>query len=252
MDFSQNYRKLAVLIDAENISARYADAVFQSIATIGQTSLRRAFTDFSSLCAQSWSQTMPKYAISPFHVCRPTNGKNVCDLALVINAMDLLHSGRHDGFCIVTSDGDFSGLATRIREQGLDVFGFGEQKAPIGFRQACTHFSILQLNDEPVTAHAAAKKKAPVAPLEISSVETDLEAILQTIVQSLEDINLHNEWVLLSQLGIILKQAGMRPKRLGFSTLSKLIETTDAFDIQSLPDGQIQVRLKTAGPQDIA
>ena len=128
--------RLAVLIDADNASAKIADGLFEEIAKIGEASVRRIYGDFSNPRSRAWADTLSRHAIIPQQQFAYTTGKNASDITLVIDAMDLLHSGRFDGFCLVSSDSDFTRLAARIREQGIDVFGFGEQKTPESFRQA--------------------------------------------------------------------------------------------------------------------
>ena len=132
--------RLAVLIDADNASAKIADGLFEEIAKIGEASVRRIYGDFSNARTKAWAEVLSKHAIIPQQQFAYTTGKNASDITLVIDAMDLLHSGRFDGFCLVSSDSDFTRLAARIREQGVDVFGFGEQKTPESFRQACRRF----------------------------------------------------------------------------------------------------------------
>src|SRR6201987_1820922 len=133
-------RRLAILIDADNTSPRIAAGLFEEIAKFGEASVRRIYGDFSSPRLRSWIEILQKYAIDPYQQFAYTSGKNASDIALVIDAMDLLHSGRFDGFCLVSSDSDFTRLASRLREQGVDVFGFGAQKTPESFRQACRRF----------------------------------------------------------------------------------------------------------------
>lgn len=128
--------KLAVLIDADNASPRIAAGLFKEIATIGEASVRRIYGDFSAPRLKGWAEVLATHAIMPHQNFANTIGKNASDIALVIDAMDLLHSGRFDGFCLVSSDSDFTRLAARIREQGVAVYGFGEQKTPQSFRQA--------------------------------------------------------------------------------------------------------------------
>ena len=132
--------RLAVLIDADNTSARIVDRLFEEIAKVGEASVRRIYGDFSSTRSKAWSEVLARHAIIPQQQFAYTTGKNASDITLVIDAMDLLHSGRFDGFCLVSSDSDFTRLASRIREQGIDVYGFGEQKTPASFRQACRRF----------------------------------------------------------------------------------------------------------------
>ena len=132
--------RLAVLIDADNASARIVDRLFEEVAQLGEASVRRIYGDFSSSRMSGWAAVLAKHAIIPQQQFAYTTGKNASDITLVIDAMDLMHSGRFDGFCLVSSDSDFTRLASRIREQGLDVFGFGERKTPESFRQACRRF----------------------------------------------------------------------------------------------------------------
>lgn len=135
--------RLAVLIDGENASARIAEALFTEIATMGEASARRIYGDSASPALKGWVEVLPRWAIQWQQNFQNTKGKNSGDIALVIDAMDLMHSGRFDGFCLVSSDSDFTRLAARIREQGLPVYGFGERKTPESFRQACTRFIYI-------------------------------------------------------------------------------------------------------------
>ena len=137
-------RRFAVLIDADNTSPRIAAGLFEEIARFGEASVRRIYGDFSSPRMKSWADILQKYAIDPYQQFAYTTGKNASDIALVIDAMDLLHSGRFDGFCLVSSDSDFTRLASRLREEGADVYGFGAQKTPESFRQACRRFVYIE------------------------------------------------------------------------------------------------------------
>jgi hypothetical protein len=145
--------RLAVLIDADNASARICTRLFEEIAKIGEASVRRIYGDFSGTRLKSWADVLSAHAIRAQQNFAYTTGKNASDIALVIDAMDLLHTGRFDGFCVVSSDSDFTGLAARIREQGIDVYGFGEQRTPESFRQACRRFIYTEnlLPDAPAT-----------------------------------------------------------------------------------------------------
>ena len=122
--------RLAVLIDADNASARIAPGLFEEIAKIGEASVRRIYGDFSSPRSKPWADTLARYAIVPQQQFAYTTGKNSTDSALIIDAMDLLYSGNLDGFCLVSSDSDFTKLASRLRESGKTVYGFGESKTP--------------------------------------------------------------------------------------------------------------------------
>src|SRR3954451_23762726 len=155
--------RLAVLIDADNASAQIAPGLFEEIAKIGEASVRRIYGDFSGTRLKAWANVLLTHAIMPHQNFAHTSGKNASDIALVIDAMDLLHSGRFDGFCLVSSDSDFTRLASRLREQGAGVYGFGAQKTPESFRQACRRFIYTEnLLPESQTsgAEAAANSKS--------------------------------------------------------------------------------------------
>lgn len=135
---------LAVLIDADNTSAKWADAIFKEVATLGEASVRRLYGDFSGTGLGGWKQVLARLAIIPHQQFAYTKGKNSSDIALVIEAMDLMHTGRFDGFVLVSSDSDFTRLASRIREQGLQVFGIGRKNTPDAFRNACKRFIFVE------------------------------------------------------------------------------------------------------------
>ena len=136
--------RLAVLIDAENASARHARTVFEAAAKLGEATVRRIYGDFSNGRLASWDSAIATYSIVPCHQASHVRGKNAADVALAVDAMDLLiRRERFDGFCLVSSDSDFTRLAQRLREGGLAVYGFGENKTPGAFRAACHRFEIL-------------------------------------------------------------------------------------------------------------
>src|SRR5881397_902258 len=176
--------RLAVLIDADNASAKIADGLFEEIAKIGEASVRRIYGDFSNARSKGWADVLAKHAIIPQQQFAYTVGKNASDITLVIDAMDLLHSSRFDGFCIVSSDSDFARLAARIREQGVTVYGFGERKTPRPFVTACdkfVYFDVLQQVGEASSAPAAkAKAKKNVQ-------DVQLLAILRAAINAVSD-----------------------------------------------------------------
>jgi hypothetical protein len=185
--------RLAVLIDADNASAKIVDGLFEEIAKIGEASVRRIYGDFSNPRSKGWADTLSKHAIIPQQQFAYTTGKNASDITLVIDAMDLLHSGRFDGFCLVSSDSDFTRLAARIREQGVDVFGFGEQKTPESFRQACRRFVCT----ENLLAGAANSQDAASTskPLQPPSAATP---IIKKVITQMES---EDGWVPLGEVG---------------------------------------------------
>jgi len=229
--------RLAVLIDADNASAKIADGLFEEIAKIGEASVRRIYGDFSSPRSKAWADILSKYAINPQHQPAYTTGKNASDITLVIDAMDLLHSGRFDGFCLVSSDSDFTRLAARIREEGVDVYGFGEQKTPESFRQACGRFIYTEnLMPEPQTARARETAK-PLKSL------AHAKSILNKVVSEMES---DDGWVSLSPVGHQLANFApdFDPRTYGFRKLSDLVRKIDTLELSQIEGSQPRVRLK--------
>src|SRR5690349_23026935 len=187
-------RRLAVLIDAENTSPRIAAGLFDEIAKFGEASVRRIYGDFSGQRLKAWADILQKYAIDPYQQFAYTAGKNASDIALVIDAMDLLHSGRFDGFCLVSSDSDFTRLASRLREEGADVYGFGEQKTPESFRQACRRF----IYTENLLARPSTDGEGPIEatkPLQSPGAATEM------IKKAIALIDSDDGWVRLGEVG---------------------------------------------------
>ena len=229
--------RLAVLIDADNASAKIADGLFEEIAKIGEASVRRIYGDFSSTRSRAWADILSKHAIIPQQQFAYTTGKNASDITLVIDAMDLLHSGRFDGFCLVSSDSDFTRLAARIREEGVDVFGFGEQKTPESFRQACRRF-IYTENLLPEAQVADAGKTAK--PLQSLA---HAKRILNKVISEMES---EDGWVTLGHVGSQLANlaSDFDPRTYGFRKLSDLVRKIDTLELNQSEAGHLRIRLK--------
>jgi hypothetical protein len=230
--------RLAVLIDADNTSAKIADGLFEEIAKIGEASVRRIYGDFSSSRMKGWNDILLSHAIVPQQQFAYTTGKNASDITLVIDAMDLLHSGRFDGFCLVSSDSDFTRLASRIREQGIDVYGFGEKKTPESFRQACRRFIYTEnlLPDTGPSPERAPKRESP-------------KTAIPLIEKALEQIETEEDaWVSLGAVGTQLSNlsSDFDPRTFGSRKLSDLVKKTGAFDIDHPEGGSIRIRKKAA------
>jgi hypothetical protein len=239
--------RLAVLIDADNASSQIADGLFEEIAKIGEASVRRIYGDFAASRMKGWSAVLSRHAIIPQQQFAYTTGKNASDIALVIDAMDLLHSGRFDCFCLVSSDSDFTRLAARIREQGTDVYGFGEQKTPESFRQACRRFIYTEnlragvpAPDTDTNTDAAAAK-----PLKPPSAATP---ILRKVIAQMDS---EDGWVGLGGFGRRL--ANLAPdfdaRTYGYKKLSDLVRNSTAFEVQQSEGGGFRIRLKAAQRQ---
>ena len=235
--------RLAVLIDADNASSKIADGLFEEIAKIGEASVRRIYGDFSGTRSKGWADVLAKHAIIPQQQFAYTTGKNASDITLVIDAMDLLHSGRFDGFCLVSSDSDFTRLAARIREQGVDVFGFGEQKTPESFRQACRRF-IYTENLQPQAQANASDDVQAASSLQPPSAATP---IIRKVIAQMES---EDGWVLLSAVGKQLSNlaSDFDPRTYGFRKLSDLVRKTNAFEVDHPDDGPLRIRVKKGNP----
>ncbi|MEV8465902.1 NYN domain-containing protein [Fluviibacterium sp. DFM31] len=229
---------LAVLIDADNVPASYAEAIFEEIASFGESSIRRIYGDFSRDGLKGWQKKLAHLAIVPIQSPANTRGKNSSDIALVIDAMDILHTGRFDGFVLVSSDSDFTRLASRIREQGIDVYGMGEQKTPEAFRRACKRFiyveNLTSGEAEPAApgiATPAAKKLKPM----------DARAL---IYRAMEAIDQDDDWYSLGQVGqhITAANPDFDPRNYGKKKLSDLLADLKMFEMRRGAGNQFEVR----------
>ncbi|MBJ6373648.1 NYN domain-containing protein [Sedimentitalea arenosa] len=232
---------LAVLIDADNISAKYAEAMFEEIASLGEASIRRIYGDFAGGGPQGWSKDkLAALAIVPHQQFANTTGKNASDIALVIDAMDILHSGRFDGFVLISSDSDFTRLASRIREQGLDVFGMGMRKTPAAFVKACKRFIYVE---NLITDTGKAKPKPAKQP-ESGEAPAELEDPTKLVIRAMEAINQDDEWFTLGQIGQYITAANpdFDTRSYGKSKLSDLIATLKVFETKRGDGNQLLVR----------
>lgn len=232
---------LAVLIDADNTSPRYAGAIFEEIAGLGEASVRRCYGDFSSQQMSGWSKVQAEHGIVPQHSPAHTVGKNSSDISLVIDAMDILHTGRFDGFVLVSSDSDFTRLASRIREQGLDVYGIGQAKTPEAFRKACKRFIFLEnlgaqtTGAQPARAEGKPAEKPAMAPL------TEARDVIGRAMDALEG---DDGWIGLGPLGQYITSANpdFDTRSFGRKKLSDLIQDLKIFETRRGAANQIMVR----------
>lgn len=237
--------RLAVLIDADNASARIATRLFEEIAKIGEASVRRIYGDFSGTRLKSWADVLSTHAIRAQQNFAYTTGKNASDIALVIDAMDLLHTGRFDAFCLVSSDSDFTGLAARIREQGIDVYGFGEQKTPESFRQACRRF-IYTENLLPEAPTSEEPERADLRPATAKQAPSAAAPLIRKAIAQLDD---DGGWVPLGRVGQRLAElaSDFDPRTYGQAKLSDLVDKAGVFESRRTESGHVQIRLKVSG-----
>jgi hypothetical protein len=235
-------RRLAVLIDADNAQASIIEGLLAEIARYGVASVKRIYGDWTSSHANSWKNSLLKHSINPVQQFPYTTGKNATDSTMIIDAMDLMYTGRFDGFCIVSSDSDFTRLAQRLREEGLMVFGFGEKKTPESFVAACDKFVYTEvLRPEvapaipaPAKPQPASKstkpvvtKTSPVKAAEITSAKPVATVLpIKLIRQSIEEESDENGWAHLSVVGSYLTKIrpDFDPRLYGHAKLSNLFK----------------------------
>ncbi|MBO3713229.1 MAG: NYN domain-containing protein [Candidatus Accumulibacter sp.] len=231
--------RLAVLIDADNAQAAVIEGLLAEIARFGEATVKRIYGDFTAQTSSSWKKVLQRYAIKPVQQFAYTTGKNATDSTLIIDAMDLLYTRKFDGFCLITSDSDFTGLAMRLREEGLTVLGFGESKTPEAFRNACHKFVFTEvLRPSTVTEPNALPQKAsteakavpaqPVVGATRQELEFPRQFVLTALEQSIDDAG----WAHLGTFGSYLTklQPDFDSRLFGYKKLSDLVKAkTELF-----------------------
>jgi uncharacterized LabA/DUF88 family protein len=225
-------KRLALLIDGDNASPADIGGVLAEIAKYGRVTVKRIYGDWATQNLAGWRNVLSEHSITPIQQPRYTVGKNATDTAMVIDAMDILYGGRIEGFCIVSSDSDFTRLASRLRESGQVVYGFGERKTPKPFVAACDKFIYVDILSGP-KAHAKVDAKGGAQELK---GDAELMNLLRTAVEESDD---ESGW---SNLGAVGKQISSQkpdfdPRHYGFSKLSSLIEAIDLFEVRRETQG---------------
>ncbi|MGA0541025.1 NYN domain-containing protein [Neotabrizicola sp. VNH66] len=236
--------RLCVLIDADNVPAAYAEVIFEEIAALGEASVRRIYGDWSAIRLNAWAKKVAALGMVADQQFANTKGKNASDIGLVIAAMDFLHSGLFDGFVLVSSDSDFTRLAARIREQGLDVYGIGEKKTPEAFRMACKRFIYVENLGETEPEPARPGAAATETPRAAGGKEPPVNAT-PLIAAAMRAIDPEGEWFSLGQIGQFITQANpdFDTRTYGSAKLSDLIRKLARFEVRQ--DGnQLMVRDK--------
>ncbi len=242
-----NAARLAILIDADNSNPKNLPALLAEIAKYGNASVRRAYGNWTSGHLSGWKNGLLTHSITPIQQFNYTTGKNATDSALIIDAMDLMYSGHLDGFCIVSSDSDFTRLAARIREQGLTVYGFGERKTPQAFVAACDKFiytenlGVDEEEEEAAGGKSGARRQAKKKPLKR---DRKLDALLREAVDSASD---DSGWAELGAVGsnLVRLASDFDPRSWGFRKLKDLVAAHPGYqlDERSSPEGRAPVLL---------
>lgn len=253
---------LAVLIDADNIPARHAAAILDEVAAFGEPSLRRVYGDWSSPALTQWKEQARDLGLVMHQQSANTKGKNASDIGLVIDAMDILHAGKVDGFVLVSSDSDFTRLASRIREDGLQVIGIGEAKTPESLRKVCNRFVLIEnivggteparaagsradSLAEPAVPAREPQPKADKQPDPTSAKRPAAEAI-PLILDAMKKINADQDWYPLGQLGQFITQLypDFDSRSYGKPKLSDLLRALPRFEVKPGSGNHLQVRDK--------
>jgi hypothetical protein len=240
-----NDLRLAVLIDADNIPYRNVKGMLEEIAKYGTPTFKRIYGDWTKPTVSGWKPVLLENAITPVQQYSYTQGKNATDSAMIIDAMDILYSGKIDGFCLVSSDSDFTRLATRLREAGMKVIGIGERKTPKPFIVACDKFIYIEIINastadlEPV---AIKKRRGQQVRSKQKTEETEqqiqIKKVKSLIASSITDLADENGWAYLGDVGslILKKQPDFDPRNFGFAKLTPFIRSLD-FEIDERDSG---------------
>ena len=236
--------KLAVLIDADNVPYANVKEMLEEISKNGTPTIKRIYADWTKPHVSGWKNVLLENAITPIQQYAYTIGKNSSDSALIIDAMDILYSGKVNGFCIVSSDSDFTRLATRLREAGMTVIGFGEKKTPKAFISACDKFIYIEiLKTANLESNYRTKTKEKPRQKEEPLSKVDSETI-RLITESVNDLADESGWAFLGSLGhyILKKKPDFDPRNYGFPKLLPLIRNVNRFHIDERESGVNNIR----------
>ena len=237
--------RLAVLIDADNVPYANVKAMLAEIARYGTPTIKRIYGDWTQPTLSGWKKVLLENAVTPIQQYSYTTGKNSTDSAMIIDAMDILYTNRVDGFCLVSSDCDFTRLATRLREAGKLVIGIGEQKTPTPFISACDRFIYLEiLSDDKKKKQRSMKARGSQPALEEPGIGMPAavrqkgnrlpQEVSEMIIVSVNDLADENGWAFLGDVGNLLlkKQPSFDSRNYGYQKLSQLIQAMDRFEIE--------------------
>lgn len=242
----ENDKRIAVLIDADNVSEKYIRYIFDEISNHGTPTYKRIYGDWTKPQLAPWKNVLLNYSISPIQQYSYTTGKNSTDAALIIDAMDILYSNNVDGFCIVSSDSDFTKLAARLREAGMYVIGMGEKKTPTPFISACEKFKYLEvlasMSSKPETISIKGTQKQEEAKVGMTSMDKLIETI-KTIITEISD---EDGWAFLGELGSTLNKRypDFDTRNYGYTKLTPFVSSLHHFEIRSIRTSNPSISLK--------
>ncbi len=224
---------LAVLIDGDNIPSANVKEMMEEITKYGNPTIKRIYGDWTKPHLNKWKAILLENAITPIQQYAYTTGKNATDSAMIIDAMDILYSGKVDGFCLVSSDSDFTRLATRLREARMQVIGIGEKKTPTPFIVACDKFIYIEILKNSITDNEDSDSDTSKSNQK-SSVDTITAKEINLIRSSIEDLSDEDGWAFLGDVGSLIqkKRPNFDSRNYGFQKLTPLLKATKAFDIE--------------------
>lgn len=239
-------RRIVLLIDADNAQAKKVDVVLDDLANEGETGVRRAYGDWDDSHLNHWKDVLHERAIRPVQQYALTKGKNASDIALVVDAMDLLHRDEPDVFGLMSSDADFTPLVMHLRDRGADVYGYGDSKSPKPFVNACTKFLHLDKVERSVDEDADSAPDAPVATADLRQ-DSALVRLLRDAVAGVSD---DSGWARAQSVGQrIRNQSSMDPRNYGYASVSKLLKATELFELRDEGTSAFAVRDKREARQ---
>ena len=221
--------RLAVLIDGDNIPSAYVKEMMEEIAKYGNPTIKRIYGDWTKPHLTKWKNVLLENAVTPIQQYGYTQGKNATDSAMIIDAMDILYSEKVDGFCLVSSDSDFTRLATRLREAGMNVIGIGEKKTPEPFIVACDRFIYIEILKN------QSKEESKEKETKKNDYDKITNKVIKLIASTISDVADDDGWAFLGDVGSLLqkKQPNFDSRNYGFQKLTPMINSIDKFEIES-------------------
>ncbi len=235
--------KLAVLIDGDNIPSANVKEMMEEIAKYGNPTIKRIYGDWTKPNLAKWKNVLLENAITPIQQYGYTSGKNATDSAMIIDAMDILYSEKVNGFCLVSSDSDFTRLATRLREAGMKVFGIGEKKTPEPFIVACDKFIYIEILKSQTEGNEAEQKKTKSS--QKPNFDKITPKVIKLISSTISDLADEDGWAFLGEVGNLLqkKQPNFDSRNYGFEKLTPLIKSIQKFEIDQRESGKGRFKL---------
>lgn len=234
-------KKFAVLIDADNVSGKYIKPILDELSNEGTVTYKRIYGDWTKPALSSWKSVLLNHSITPMQQYSYTFGKNSTDSAMIIDAMDILYSGNVNGFCIVSSDSDFTRLAVRLRESGMYVIGMGEKKTPGPFISACNRFVYLEIiakGESSDTTYIPERERSEHDGIELRTVKAAISAII-------DEVSDEDGWASLSEVGNILlkRYPSFDVRNFGYQKLTPFVKAQGLFEIYSIPSEKGNVKV---------